>query len=138
MEEGKRSTSPKVCYQAWVAISTLDYTITTVLHWKSEMSLAAMHNTIRKTFTVGPNLKDIVLGIGESRSFNYKHETAKLWFVIPIKSYNVICGANIHEKSIYGTYYGNSKDNKFYAVQHQKPTTKPPGKKRMQNVILES
>ena len=100
--------------------------------------VSGSHNTIRKTFTVGPNLKDIVLGIGESRSFNYKHETAKLWFVIPIKSYNVICGANIHEKSIYGTYYGNSKDNKFYAVQHQKPTTKPPGKKRMQNVILES
>ena len=92
--------------------------------------VSGSHNTIRKTFTVGPNLKDIVLGIGESRSFNYKHETAKLWFVIPIKSYNVICGANIHEKSIYGTYYGNSKDNKFYAVQHQKPTTKPPGKKK--------
>ncbi|XP_078357676.1 uncharacterized protein LOC144642570 [Oculina patagonica] len=87
------------------------------------------HGTIRKTFTVGSNLKDIVLGIGESRTFTYKHETAKLWFVIPIKSYDVICGADLHEKSVYGTYYGNSNNNTFYAVQNPKPTTKPPGKK---------
>ena len=87
------------------------------------------HKTIRKTFTVGSDVKNIVLGIGESRTFEYKHETAKLWFFIPIKSYNVICGANLHEKSVYGTYYGNSNNNTFYAVQHQKPTTKPPGKK---------
>ena len=91
--------------------------------------VSGSHKTIRKTFTVGSNLKDIVLGIGQSRSFDYKHETAKLWFVIPIKTYDVICGADLHEKSIYGTYCGNSKNNTFYAVQHQKPTTKPPGKK---------
>ena len=91
--------------------------------------VSGSHETIRKTFSVGSNLKDIVLGIGESRSFTYKHETAKLWFVIPVKSYNVICGANLHEKSVYGTYYGNSKNNTFYAVQQPKPTTKPTGKK---------
>jgi len=91
--------------------------------------VSGSHKTIRKTFTVGSDVKNIVLGIGESRTFEYKHETAKLWFFIPIKSYDVICGANLHEKSVYGTYYGNSKNNTFYAVQHQKPTTKPPGKK---------
>ena len=91
--------------------------------------VSGSHNTIRKTFQVGSDVKDIVLGIGESRTFEYKRKTAKLWFVIPIKSYNVICGANYHEKSVYGTYYGNSKDNKFYAVQKPKPTTKPTGKK---------
>ena len=52
--------------------------------------VSGSHKTIRKTFTVGSNLKDIVLGIGESRTFTYKHETAKLWFVIPKKSYDVI------------------------------------------------
>ena len=91
--------------------------------------VSGSHETIRKTFTVDPNLKDIVLGIGESRNFEYKHETAKLWFVIPVKTYNVICGERLHGKSVYGTYYGNSKDNTFYAVQKPKPTTKPPGKK---------
>ena len=30
------------------------------------------HNTIRKTFQVGSDVKDIVLGIGESRTFEYK------------------------------------------------------------------
>ena len=90
--------------------------------------VSGTHETIRKTFKVDSSLKDIVLGLGESRSFTYKHETAKLWFVIPIKSFDVICGAQIHEKSVYGTYYGNSDDNKFYAVQRPKQTTKPPGK----------
>lgn len=86
------------------------------------------HKTIRKTLKVDSNLKNIVLGVGESRGFTYKHEMAKLFFVIPVKSYNLICGANLHEKSVYGTYYGNSKNNKFYAVQKQKPTTKKSGK----------
>ena len=91
--------------------------------------VSGSHKTIRKTFTVGSDVKNIVLGIGESRTFEYKHETAKLWFFIPIKSYDVICGANLHEKFVYGTYYGNSNNNTFYAVQHQKPTTRSPGKK---------
>ena len=91
--------------------------------------VSGSHETIRKTFTVDPNLKDIVLGIGEARTFEYKHETAKLWFVIPVKTYNVICGESLHGKSLYGTYYGNSKDNTFYAVQKPKPTTKLPSKK---------
>ncbi|CAH3173964.1 unnamed protein product, partial [Porites lobata] len=69
------------------------------------------------------------LEIGDSRTFEYKHKTAKLWFVIPIKSYSVICGAKFHEQSVYGTYYGNSKNNTFYAVQKPKPTTTPTGKK---------
>ena len=91
--------------------------------------VSGSHETIRKTFTVDPNLKDIVLGLGESRNFEYKHETAKLWFVIPVKTYNVICGERLQGKSVYGTYYGNSKDNTFYAVQKPKPATKPSGKK---------
>ena len=40
------------------------------------------HETIRKTFKVSSDVKDIVLGLGESRAFTYKHETANLWFVI--------------------------------------------------------
>ena len=91
--------------------------------------VSGSHNTIRKTFQVGSDVRDIVLGIGESRTFEYKHKTAKLWFVIPIKSYSVICGAKFHEQSVYGTYYGNSKNNTFYAVQKPKPTTTPTGKK---------
>ena len=90
------------------------------------------HDTIRRTFNVSSSLKDIVLGIGESREFTYKHETAKLWFVIPIKSFDVICGANFHKSSAYGTYYGNSDNNTFYAVQRPNPTTKPPGRENQE------
>ena len=83
------------------------------------------HKTIKETFKVPPNLDNIVLGIGESREFLYKTKTAKLWFFIPIKHYSVICSAKLHTKSLYGTYYGNSNKNKFYAVQNPKPTTPP-------------
>lgn len=86
------------------------------------------HDTIKKTFSVPANLDKIVLGIGESHEFLYKTKTAKLWFFIPIKDYRVICGANLHSKSVYGTYYGNSNKNTFYAVQNPKPTTPPPNK----------
>jgi hypothetical protein len=76
------------------------------------------HETIRKSFRVSPDLKNIVLGLGESRDFTYKHETAKLWFVIPIKSYDLICRAKINEKSAYGSYYGNSKVNVFLLLRN--------------------
>ena len=88
--------------------------------------VTGQHETITKTFRVPANLDKIVLGIGESRDFVYKTKTAKLWFFIPIKDYRVICGANLHSKSVYGTYYGNSNKNTFYAVQNPKPTTPPP------------
>ena len=39
----------------------------------------------------------------------------------------MICGAQLHEESVYGTYYGNSDNNTFYAVQNPKPTTKKSG-----------
>ena len=83
------------------------------------------HKTIKKTFKVPPSLENIILGIGESREFLYKAKTAKLWFFIPVKHYKVICSAKLHSKSVYGTYYGNSNKNKFYAVQNPKPTTPP-------------
>lgn len=83
------------------------------------------HETIKKTFKVPPNLEKIVLGIGESREFLYKAKTAKLWLFIPIKHYKIICSAKLHNKSLYGTYYGNSNNNKFHAVQNPKPTTPP-------------
>ena len=89
------------------------------------------HETIRKTFRVSSDVKDIVLGLDESRAFTYKHETAYLWF-IPIKSYDVICGAQTHEKSGYGTYYGNSDSNTSYAVQRHR------GQTTLKSVILDT
>ena len=40
--------------------------------------------TIRKTFRVDSGLKDVLLGLGESRGFTYKHETAKLSFILDL------------------------------------------------------
>lgn len=47
---------------------------------------------IWKIFKVDLSFKDIVFGLGEFRSFMYKYEIVKLWFVILIKLFDVICG----------------------------------------------
>ena len=83
------------------------------------------HKNIKKTFKVDKELDSIVLGIGESGDFKYQTKTAKLLFIFPTQSYKVICGAKLRGVSLHGTYYGNSRANKFVAVQNQKTTAKP-------------
>ena len=83
------------------------------------------HETIKKSFKVDENLDSIVLGIGGYGDFKYKEKIAKLLFIIPIRHYNVICGANIQSSSLYGTYHGNLDSNKLFAVQNQKTLAKP-------------
>lgn len=78
------------------------------------------HDTIDKKIHIGDDVTDVVLGIGESREFLYEEKTAKMWFFIPIHHYRIIKGAKLKSQSLHGTYYGNSRDNKFYAVQNQK------------------
>ena len=78
------------------------------------------HDTIDKKIHIGDDVTDVVLGIGESREFLQQKKTAKLWFFIPIHHYRIIEGAKLKSQSLHGTYYGNSRDNKFYAVQNQK------------------
>ena len=97
--------------------------------------VSGSHETIRKTFTVDPNLKDIVLGIaGESRTFEYKHETAKLWFVIPVKTYNVICGERLQGKSVYGLlwkFQGQHILCRAKTKANNKTTSEKGGRRRM-------
>lgn len=72
--------------------------------------------TIKKRIRC-PGLQDIVLGVGESKTAKWKKETAKLWFVIPVKRAEVIDKLEDNAESLYGSYTGNSKNNTFYAVQ---------------------
>ncbi|XP_071208307.1 uncharacterized protein [Salvelinus alpinus] len=79
--------------------------------------------TIVKTFH-NPAIQSIILGVGESRQFLYTQKTANLWWVIPVHSQQVICGELLLRSSLFGTYYGNDKDNSFFAL-HQPAAEQP-------------
>ena len=69
------------------------------------------------------NIEDIVMGIGESEIVNFKNEKVKVLFLIPVHSQRVISGISHFRDSLHGTYYGNSQNNKFVAVQQLPPNT---------------
>ncbi|CAB1322387.1 unnamed protein product [Coregonus sp. 'balchen'] len=81
--------------------------------------------TIVKTFH-NPAIQSIILGVGESRQFLYTQKTANLWWVIPVHSQRVICGELLLRSSLFGTYYGNDKDNSFFALQQPAAEQPPP------------
>ena len=72
---------------------------------------------IKRTFNFDHPVNDVVLGIGRVNSPKYIHEETKLWLLITVDSADTISGFEDHQSSQYGTYYGNSHDNNFYAVQ---------------------
>ena len=67
------------------------------------------------------NLQDIVMGIGESHSISFKKVSVKFLFFIPVDTKTVISGITGDRSSLHGTYYGNSQNNRFFAVQQRPP-----------------
>ena len=72
---------------------------------------------IRKHIQMEENTVDIVLGVGESHDVSFKKESAKILWFIPIDSEYLINKVTGKHDTLHGTYYGNSKDNKFFAIQ---------------------
>ena len=70
-----------------------------------------------------PGVEDIVLGIGESHSISFKTVKVKAFFFFTVDKKKVISGVNPEKQTLYGTYYGNSQNNKFIAVQELPPKT---------------
>ncbi|XP_068117817.1 uncharacterized protein [Hyperolius riggenbachi] len=60
---------------------------------------------------------DVVLGIGESLNIKMEQATVTAVWLIPLKTEEVIASITADEKSLYGTYLGNAKPNRFFAVQ---------------------
>ena len=73
--------------------------------------------TERKHIVLDDNTNDIVLGVGESHDISFKKESAKILWFIPVYSRNLINKVTGDQGTLHGTYYGNSKDNKFFAIQ---------------------
>ena len=80
--------------------------------------------SIKKTIPLKKPAKDVVLGVGTVASPEYIHKEAKLWLLIPVKSYDIVQKFLGHNSSRYGTYYGNKYDNNFYAIQSTKSSSK--------------
>ncbi|XP_078503347.1 uncharacterized protein LOC144762094 [Lissotriton helveticus] len=71
-------------------------------------------------FQRGCETVDIILGFGESVKVAFVKKSATiLW--IPVRKEDVIGSVVPDESSLHGTYAGNSKPNRFYAVQQRKP-----------------
>ncbi|WP_163833604.1 C80 family cysteine peptidase [Spartinivicinus ruber] len=65
------------------------------------------------------NVNDIVLGVGESEKISFKEQSVKFLWFIPVDKKRIISGIDEESTSLHGTYYGNSQDNRFIAVQQQ-------------------
>ncbi len=77
------------------------------------------HSETHQISTSG--VEDIVLGIGESHALNFKQVKIKFLWCIPVDSKRVISGISGQKQTLHGTYYGNSQNNKFIAVQELPP-----------------
>ena len=75
-----------------------------------------VYSTRTQRFTC-PGLTDIILGIGESQTIEWKTQEAKLWAVIPVASAQVINNYTDDQNSLYGSYTGNKQNNTFIAFQ---------------------
>lgn len=80
-------------------------------------------NQQKETHTVstGP-VEDIILGIGESHAISFTTKKVK-FLCFTVHKRRVISGINGEKQTLYGTYYGNSHNNKFIAVQELPPKT---------------
>lgn len=92
---------------------------------QSTLSLQAVTTNgrqIDETHTINTNgVRDIVLGIGESHAISFMTKSVKFLWFIPVHSKTVISGTSGERETLHGTYYGNSKNNSFIAVQHLPP-----------------
>ena len=62
-------------------------------------------------------VNDIIMGIGESNTVNFKKQSVKVFWVIPVDEKKIISGLQGDRSTLHGEYHGNSDNNNFFAVQ---------------------
>lgn len=77
--------------------------------------------TLNRDIPRDSNLQDIVMGIGESHSISFKRVSVKIFWFIPVDTKTVISKITGDRSSLHGTYYGNSQNNRFFAIQERPP-----------------
>ena len=77
-----------------------------------------------ETLQFGEDVKDVVMGIGESHSVHFTEKEVKVLWFIPVDKKSIIDGIQGDRSTIHGSYTGNKEDNNFYAVQELPPDAK--------------
>ena len=72
----------------------------------------------------GEDVKDVVMGIGESHSVHFTEKEVKVLWFIPVDKKSIIDGIEGDRSTIHGSYTGNKEGNNFYAVQELPPDAK--------------
>ena len=62
-------------------------------------------------------VNDIIIGIGESNTVNFKKQSVKVFWVIPVDEKKIISGLQGDRSTLHGEYHENSDNNNFFAVQ---------------------
>ena len=62
-------------------------------------------------------VNDIIMGIGDSNTVNFKEQSVKVFWVIPVDERKIISGLQGDRSTLHGEYHGNSDNNNFFAVQ---------------------
>ena len=62
-------------------------------------------------------VNDIIMGIGETNKVNFKEQSIKVFWVIPVDERKIISGLQGDRSTLHGEYHGNSDNNNFFAVQ---------------------
>ena len=92
---------------------------------QSSLALEAVDsngNLLHETHSINTQgVEDIIMGIGESHSISFKKQTVKFLWFIPVHSRTLISGTSGERQTLHGSYYGNSQENKFIAVQQLPP-----------------
>ena len=74
-----------------------------------------------EAISFGPNANDIIMGIGESHTVNFRTESVKIFWFIPVDTKRLISGLNDDRSTLHGSYTGNSRANSFFSVQELPP-----------------
>ena len=74
--------------------------------------------THSETINFEVQVNDIIMGIGESNTVNFKKQSVKVFWVIPVDERKITSGLQGDRSTLHGEYYGNSDNNNFFAVQN--------------------
>jgi Ca2+-binding RTX toxin-like protein len=95
-----------------------DHTAVLTMRMTDEDGVERTHTEV---LTFSKDIKDVVMGIGESHTVHFTKESVKVLWFIPVDKKTIIDGIEGDRATIHGTYTGNKENNNFYAVQELPP-----------------
>ena len=73
--------------------------------------------THSETINFEVKVNDIIMGIGESNTVNFRKQSVKVFWVLPVDERKITSGLQGDRSTLHGEYQGNSDNNTFFTVQ---------------------